>query len=228
MAEVLPEHDSAAILTRTIRALLPSHDPEADIASLDALVGERGTWGGLPDATVVKILVAVAGRLRALQERGEDARRVDRMFTALTGFSETRRPGFAWGLSRSHQPTRGAWVSDADAALDALTLLLPIRPLAGDARRRVAALQALVADRAEAPEDVGSAFDASIGREVRVLLDAGVPPHHPELLEVIGPVAQSLPGAVLGTVRRAAARFTSPPAGRREHCDLGVVDRGDG
>ena len=213
--EVLPDQLSAPVLTRAVLFLLPTHDTDADITCLEAWVGERDLWSALPDGLVVKLLVAVAARLRALQQAGDD-RRVERMFTSLTGFSETRRPGFAWGLSRSHQPMRGTWASDAEDSLDVLVALIPTRPLGPEVTRRLAALAELIAERAIAPAEVRSAFDASAGREVRSLLDAGVPPHHPALLDVAGPLADWLPGAALGTVRRAVARRAlchQPPGG---------------
>lgn len=75
-------------------------------------------WAELPRPTQRALVATVAARARLLQDHlNQDPvpEALDRVFSALTGFSKRAQPGFVFGLMRGHSPQHGeTWRADAE------------------------------------------------------------------------------------------------------------------
>jgi len=125
---------------------------ESELTRLESEVRTRAGWDRLPRSSQRAVVAHVAARARALQAHAAQAlsssqqRRLDGVFSALTHFQETARPGYVHGLQRSHLPRLGTWHADAAAALQ------------GDGRDTMTSADELL-DAVEAATSDGSASE---------------------------------------------------------------------
>lgn len=99
-------------LTKDLRSPLQS----SDLARVAEQVRQLHRLDSLPDSTFVLVVSAIAARLRALQI-GTPHPDIDSIMPELTAWMKRRRRGFVHGLARDHEPKRGSWDADAEAAL---------------------------------------------------------------------------------------------------------------
>jgi hypothetical protein len=90
----------------------------AALAELQRACASFGAWRLHPQPTQRAALAYVAARLRQLQDEvvgltSEVHAGIERLFPALTRYSDTERPGFVYGLSRNHTPRGTSWLDDA-------------------------------------------------------------------------------------------------------------------
>ncbi|MEZ4475375.1 MAG: hypothetical protein R3F60_32180 [bacterium] len=116
-----------------------SADPGAESARLTAAIAQRDAWIAFPASTQTLLLTHLAARLRALQDQPQAPRNLRPLFSKLTAWSATHRPGFVHGLAQAHAPQAGTWLADAERTWDALQPTEPpVAPAApaGPGRKR--------------------------------------------------------------------------------------------
>lgn len=199
-----PSEDWPLVVALALRDLLPGKDIDADIDRLQKVVDTRDAWTGIPAPVVVRLIELIAARLRCLQAAGVADRRIDLAFSCVSAFCKREKPGFAYGLMRDHRPRTGSWEGDADAAIDDLYDTLPTTEATPKTGRRLAALEALVAELGTCPPEVNEAVCAQIRTEVSALLAEGLSARHTRLVNIVAPVAEELTGADMRALRRAA------------------------
>jgi hypothetical protein len=128
----------------------------------------------------------VAARARALQSETkrplphDTAAELRTMFSSLTAWSASRRPGLARGLDRNHKPQGRTWRADAEALLAELRQLAageaPANPLDG------------LCDALSALADLPSHDQPkALERAVDAVLRRGVPQSDPDLIDAMLP-----------------------------------------
>ncbi|MCB9777057.1 MAG: hypothetical protein H6742_00670 [Alphaproteobacteria bacterium] len=144
--------------------------------------GRLDEWARFPKPIQKAMVGMVVARARHLQDEvAEDLMPVqlsgdlDRLFSAMTGYSKREQPGFVFGLQRHHHPMGVTWLADARRwwadLIDHLpepAVLSPTRAL-GELRRRIEA----GADEADVLEQAETVLDANMdpgdGRLVTLL-----------------------------------------------------------
>lgn len=204
------EVPEGAALPESLRALLASlgelpsadrYDAEAEMACLTLFTENDAVdrWAELPRPTQRALVATVAARARLLQDHLNvdpvpDA--LDKVFSALTGFSKRAQPGFVFGLMRAHSPQHGeTWRADAEHWARALHAGAT-EEAASNPERCLAELVELAAQ----PEP-GEAFVEA----VLAALNAGVEADDPRLVRaVLGHTEQLKRHARFKKLRRAA------------------------
>jgi hypothetical protein len=100
---------------------ITSEGAAAALAELQRACSDLDGWTLHPQPSQRAALAYVAARLRQLQDEvpgltTEVHAGIERLFPALTRYSETERPGFVYGLSRAHRPRGASWLDDAGRA----------------------------------------------------------------------------------------------------------------
>lgn len=128
----------------------------AALAELQQACASFDAWTLHTQATQQAALAYVAARLRQLQDEvpglpSEVQSGIERLFPALTRYSETERPGWVYGLSRAHAPRGTGWLDEAGRAWRALPHRVADAPQAA-----LAAVEAVLEGDGEA-EDLRAA-----------------------------------------------------------------------
>jgi hypothetical protein len=167
---------------------MPPGEPEEkeELARLVVAVGQvqGGVWTGAPRDAQRAFVGNIVARARHLQDErdtdhwtSEDLDNLDRVFSAFTGFSKRARPGFVFGLMRTHSPQKGSWLDDARDWWE--QLVRQVQPAAPEVNpeRALAALEALTPPPEGTSDDaLCAAFDA--------ILDAQVDSDDPRLVRL--------------------------------------------
>lgn len=124
-AEPAPVADKAS--TRYINDVIdsidysPREDNEDEYNDLVVALSKSAEWGKAGAEGRRAIFGFLVCRLRRLQDDVKfDATKTATLFRQLTAYSNTVRPGFVIGLTRSNTPKRGSWEKDADAWIETL------------------------------------------------------------------------------------------------------------
>lgn len=156
---------------------------EIDIVTAAAVACED--WSRWPRHVQRHLVGLLACRLRGLQdEQGVPEPELQEGFSALTRFSKRAKPGFVFGLSRSHRPQHGpSWDHDAVKHWDHLAALTaPGVSLSEDQQALLDRLVFLTSELGSAPE---AAYEMLRKQALRVLsetLEAGVDARLPDLV----------------------------------------------
>lgn len=199
------DNDWPVTLAEVVRDLVPGRDPEADLNAILRVVDAVDRWYGLPADAQRYLAAHLAARLRTLQDVAfPDDRRVGHAFGVLSAFMKKARPGFVFGLARTHRPGRDTWEADADAFFDRLLEMLPQPPEdAPPVQRRLDMLEGLVHEIDAAPAEARSAVEAQVRREMAAVLAAGVSSRNVRLVRMATPILATLEGSEFRALRRA-------------------------
>jgi hypothetical protein len=161
-------------------------DDREELARLVVAVGQiqGGVWTGAPRDAQRAFVGNIVARARHLQDErdtahwtSEDEDNLDRVFSAFTGFSKRARPGFVFGLMRSHTPQKGSWIDDARDWWEQLVRQLQPAAPEVNPERALAALEELTPPPEGTTDDaLCAAFDA--------ILDAQVDAEDPRLVRL--------------------------------------------
>jgi len=201
-----PPTDWPVRLAEQLNELLPAREPEADLAAVLRVVDAMEKWRILPPEVQATLIGLLAARLRFLQEQAVIAsdRRLDFAFGTLSAYVKRARPGYVYGLARWHQPNRESWENDAEALFERLSAMLPT-PVEAEpsARRKIEVIEGLVREASTCPEEVRSAVEAQLRREVLAAFAAGVQARNSRLVRMLVPVAGAFEGQEFRSLRRA-------------------------
>lgn len=161
------------------------------------------------------LLSYAAAKARYLQERARACGAsmlmvagLDPAFRLMNRFSKEYRPGFVWGLSRSHTPKRGQWMNDAEQYWHELLDLAGRSPkVETNPERALARLEATL--EREPPED-------QVREAALDVLASGVSASDPRLLRLLEPYVDALTGRPLKAVRRALRDDSTDNGGGEE------------
>lgn len=159
-------------------------------------------WLALERNAQQLLLSYAAAKARYLQETAREGHvdsaaiaGLDPAFRAMNRHSKDHRPGFVWGLSRSHTPKHGHWLEDATQYWQQLNHLAGRIPrVETNPERALARLAAILED--EPPE-------ATVREATLDALTSGVATGDPRLLRLLEPYADALTGPSLKSLRRA-------------------------
>lgn len=193
--------------------------PGTDLAGEIDIVIEAAVscdqWSRWPRHVQRHLVGLLACRLRSLQdEQGVPEYELQDGFSALTRFSKRVKPGFVFGLSRSHRPQHGSsWDDDAVRHWDQLAALLPEdHELTEDQEDLLDRLTFLTAEIGAAPsDDAREVVRSQATRLLAETLEAGVDAREPALVAQ-AMVLQPLPNTRPFLRLRRALRDASTPA----------------
>lgn len=78
------------------------------------------SWSILDDALKVELLTMLIALARAVQDAGGPQQEPRQVFSRLSAYSQTERPGHAHGMARQHKPQHGGWLKDASKVREGL------------------------------------------------------------------------------------------------------------
>ena len=161
-------------------------DVEAELDRLADAAESTHFWIDVPREAQRALVGTVVARARHVQDESPgipSSRRddLDRVFSAMTGYSKREQPGFVFGLMRTHTPINGTWSGDAVMWWDRLAVHLPDAATTPD--RALAVLRSAIDEGAEA--DVLTAHAV-------LALDAGVDCEDGRLVRMMAPHREAL------------------------------------
>lgn len=227
--DLLDEATSGKLLSAVMDALGPPDridDDEALDEEARRICRESDRldrWLSLDRHSQQLLLSYAAAKARYLQEIAREGHvdsaaiaGLDPAFRAMNRHSKEHRPGFVWGLSRSHAPKHGHWLEDATQYWQQLNHVAGKVPRVETNPERALARLARVLDT-EPPEDVvrEATLDA---------LTSGVSTTDPRLLRLLEPYADALTGPALKSLRRALRDATDDGSPDDEGADPPAVD----
>lgn len=166
---------------------LDYHGMLAEAAALHNELVHIDDWKELPRTVQRALTGLVASRMRFLQDDAPAEVKVilqmqlRKDFARLTQFSNEQQPGWVTGLSRSHTPENGTWISDAEFWWN--TLRREVGGFVMDAER--ASLNPEVALDELGTLLEGAPAAADIRRGATRALNAGVAPEDPRLTRLL-------------------------------------------
>ncbi|MFT7522153.1 MAG: hypothetical protein ACI9MC_004305, partial [Kiritimatiellia bacterium] len=190
-------------------ALLHSLGPAAtDEQEADRLANAAMTtdaWFGWPAHVQKRLIGMIATRLRALQASGmSEDNRFKQAFSSLSAFSKREKPGFVFGLSRSHTPHGESWFADSERHREHLLALLPAPDEDTPSQRKLLAdLRFLSREVNEAPIDQRDELTDQAVRTASRALDSGLDSRDGRLIALMVPMAKHLIGPQFRRLRRA-------------------------
>jgi len=202
----------------------PGHDlaGEIDIVVEAAVACDR--WVGFPKHVQRHLVGLLACRLRSLQdEQGVPEYELQDGFSALTRFSKRVKPGFVFGLSRSHRPQHGdTWDADAVRHWDQLAALIPSDHDLNDEQDALLEKLAFLANELDdAPSD--DARETVRTQALRVLgeaLEAGVDARNPSLVALALPLQPIPDNRAMMRLRHAVRDAIAPIEDSDEGLDI--------
>jgi hypothetical protein len=180
---------------------------------LRAAVEVIESWNGLEKQTQQALIGTVAARCRHLQDEaapelkhpfGTDT--IKGLFSIMTAWSATNRPGFVIGLMHTHSPVRASWVEDAIAWWEDLQGILDpskVGNKTNESRNPERAVHGLIE----------LAIGDTVGRDelqeaVLTCLDDGVSPDDPRIVKALLPYVDLLQReSRLKAVRKAVRKY---------------------
>lgn len=202
-------------LTQRAREQLLPHTADADeVKRIFAVIAERDHWRLLPRRAQQVLIGYLAARLRVIQERLPHLSTLDTAFSLLSGYSQSERPGFIWGLSRSHIPKTGTWENDARLLWDELATYSGKQTVAGriysesptdvvNPERVLLDIEEKLAALRKAPKRKKDIIRAQVIDAVRaVIVSRALKASDPRLARMCAPLLDHLEGAELRALRR--------------------------
>lgn len=182
-----------------------SSDDLIEMSRVKRTIDDSDNWIYFPTDVQRTLIGLCAARLRNLQdERRLIDARIDRGFSALTGYSKRERPGAVHGLARGHMPRRESWGDDAEAWWERLVAILP-EPAAPAAAEGVllGKIETLAGEVEKAPAAAADAVKSQLLRAIKDALQAGIPARHPKLINLATPYLTYLQPPEFRALRRA-------------------------
>jgi hypothetical protein len=212
-----------------------------EISRLLTEARRRDGWLALSASAQCALVRHIAARARDLQTRhggslsNAQRRDLDAIFTQLTHFQTTARPGFVHGLGRDHRPQRGSWSADAreasrelqapaDGGPEALLADLEVAIARGDEPAVVEAIDRAVKGGVSSRDSRlltlaapfrGALEDAGRCKTLRKALAAGETPAHEEDAEPRADAARAAPDVLAHTVGRRGLIIGGDRIGKR-------------
>lgn len=195
-AERAPTRHPAMAIERLIEVMARVGPPPAPVstpaeveAELDRLADAAESthfWIDVPREAQRALVGTVVARARHVQDEspgipGHRRDDLDRVFSAMTGYSKREQPGFVFGLMRTHTPINGTWSGDAVMWWDRLAVHLPDAAASPD--RALAVLRSAI--------DEGAEPDVLTAHAV-LALDAGVESEDGRLVRMMAPYREAL------------------------------------
>lgn len=205
----------------------PDHVDDEEALDLDARRICRESdrldrWLALDRHSQQILLSYAAAKARYLQETAREGNvdsaaiaGLDPAFRAMNRYSKDHRPGFVWGLSRSHTPKHGHWLEDATQYWQQLNHVAGKVPNVETNPERALGRLANTLEE-EPPEEVvrEATLDA---------LTSGVSTTDPRLLRLLEPYADALTGPALKGLRRALRSVTGEDPDEDDGNDLPAI-----
>lgn len=203
------------MLDDILGTLVPASDPARELERIHRAALSCDDWRPLPNDVQRGVLSLLGARLRHLQDEvGMVDPRLNECFTSLTRYSADARPGFVFGLARSHTPRYDTWADDAEVFWDRLQADHasddgPPHPVRD---KILADLGRLVEEIQLAPEEARAAVAKQTVQKLRQALEAGVSSRNRRLVAMCVPLADRLDGREFSVLRKAIRELTDADA----------------